>query len=480
MGLCAALALCACTPDEVTAMEEGVPVIGITVEIPGPAMTRGEIGVTPASNEDEYKLHKLKLWVFNNSDHSIVAYLDLPEEELPQAGSVGMFSVPVSREFVDSRPQVDVFALANEDSIELGLLDRFTGWNTLHDLVFGGSSFSVDPLVRIPSAEAGLPMSAMQLGVRVTGENPYFSIETLKLSRMVSKMRFVFCRMEDDDVAVKSVTVNGQFIPITEHVFSLGGLDIVSADGYVVDPFSVPGPSSICPNQTPEKLIYAGQDAITYENLIDDAVSSGILSDAGNVYLRESDKAITGYVNYTVGGQEHTRYFTNSAPGDFARNHSWILYGYFLSGRNMQLSVSVLPWDYNKYSISFREGLQTTQFTVDRSTVEEIEIETDHFDEHLLSGVTAKGAFHITTPEGGKLYIEPTGDAWAFEVKPDVWDINPSYNEGRVDLSIRRNPDIEGDLSGKSITLSFHVEVGNRIIDADSEILNGKVYRFIL
>ena len=120
------------------------------------------------------------------------------------------------------------------------------------------------------------------------------------------------------------------------------------------------------------------------------------------------------------------------------------------------------------------------QFNVDGSTVEEVEIMKDHFDEHLLNGVTAKGRLNITAPVGGKLYIQPVGDAAAFEVTPDVWYINPKLNGGNVEISIRRNPLAEGNLSGKFITLSFSVEIGDRIIDANSEILNGEVYRFIL
>ena len=455
----------------------------IAIEIPGMKATKGDVGDIPPASEDEYKLHSLKLWVYRNDTHGIIAYLNLAESDFPDPGSIGHYSVPISKTFAaeDPRPCVDVFAVANEAAAGLDGLNRDTSWDVLHELAFGGSAFGTDPLVRTPGADTGLPMSAMSIGMSVYGEKPDFWVEPVQLTRMVSKMRFVFCRMADDDVSISSVTVNGNIIPVTEHVFSMGGgLDIVTADGYVEEPFSVPGPDVIAMNESPEKLIYAGQDALTYETLINDAVSEGLLSDAGCVYLRESDKAISGYVNYTVGGQQKTRFFSNTAPGDFARNHSWLLYGYFISGRSLQLTMNVLPWDYNEYNISFREGLQATQFTLDKSTVEETAMGNDVYDEHLLSGVTAKGSLHITTPVGGKLFIEPVGDAWAFEVTPDVWDINPSYHEGRVDVSIRRNPDVEGDLTGKLITLSFHVEVGDRTIDADSEILNGNIYRFIL
>jgi hypothetical protein len=168
-------------------------------------------------------------------------------------------------------------------------------------------------------------------------------------------------------------------------------------------------------------------------------------------------------------------------PGDFARNHTWTLFGYFLSGRNLQLAVNVLPWDMNIHHVDFSDqSVQATQFVVDDTTADVIESENDHFDVRLRAGVAAKGHLYITTPVSGKLMIQPIGDAGAFIVTPDIADIDPTVSSGRIDVEVRRNPDVEGDQSGKFITLSFSVEAGEREIDANSEILNGKTYRFIL
>ena len=459
----------------------------ISIEMPGPLDIKADVGEIPSAYEAEYKLHSLKIWAFNSEDHTLISYLNLSESQFPAPGRTRNYSVPVLRSFAkaDPRPNVDVFAIANESAIGITTFTQNTSWETLHDAAFGDPYFGIDPLTAAPvSEETGLPMSALGLDMPVLGDDPVLKLNPVKLTRLVSKMRFVFCRMEDeneqDQLAVTGITLNGQQFPVSEHVFTLGKYDIVTADGYVQDPFSIPGPATLASNATPEKLTWAGQDAMSYEALINNAVEAGILSDAGTLYLRESNKLLQGYVTYTVNGGEYTRKFTMAAAGDFARNHSWIMYGYFLSGRNLQLSVNVMPWDYNEYEVNFEDHLQIGRFIMDLTTVEQTIPQKDHFDEHLLSGVTAKGSVNVTAPRGGKLYIEPVGDAWAFEVTPDVCDINPAVNGGNIEISIRRNPLAEGDLTGKSISLSFTVEVGNRVIYADDEVFNGDVYRFIL
>ena len=101
-------------------------------------------------------------------------------------------------------------------------------------------------------------------------------------------------------------------------------------------------------------------------------------------------------------------------------------------------------------------------------------------DAHLIPGSPAKGHLHITTPRGGNLMIQSLGDAYAFQVEPDIATIDPTVNSGRIDILIRRNPDLDEDLTGKYITLSFSVEAaGGRVIDANTEAVD-QVYRFIL
>jgi hypothetical protein len=121
----------------------------------------------------------------------------------------------------------------------------------------------------------------------------------------------------------------------------------------------------------------------------------------------------------------------------------------------------------------------SSPFILDGTSVNLIQTSNDHFDAHLLPGVAAKGHLYITTPVGGRLMIRPVGDASAFQVIPDMALIDPTTDSGRIDITIRRNPDIDEDLTGSYITLSFSVEVGERVIDINSEAVDN-VYRFIL
>ncbi len=75
--------------------------------------------------------------------------------------------------------------------------------------------------------------------------------------------------------------------------------------------------------------------------------------------------------------------------------------------------------------------------------------------------------------------IRPEGDASAFVVTPDLKNIDPTTNGGRIDIHVRKNPAVTSDYTGKSITLSFSVENGERTIDANTEAVD-KVYRFVL
>ena len=169
------------------------------------------------------------------------------------------------------------------------------------------------------------------------------------------------------------------------------------------------------------------------------------------------------------------------APGHFIRNHSWTVYGYFLSGRNLQLGVHVDDWDRSEYSVKFSEqAITVTQkFSVLAQSAELEEIDENVVDAYLLPGTPARGSLIITNPVGGQLFIRPEGDVSAFEVSPSVATINPDLDNGRIDISVKRNPNAVGNVTGKSITLSFTVETGDRETSADSEIID-KQYRFIL
>lgn len=481
--------LSGCSREPVVVVTE--PRLSVTLDIPSAILTRADEGEAPARGR-ENDLHDLRLWVFTSADHAPVGYLEIQEGDFPTNGEARQYAIPVSRSFADERPQVDVFVLANQASVGLSLGGSAT-WQELNGASFGGTYFGPDEPVRDVSATTGLPMSGVLMNASIEGREPELSVPTVKLRRCVSKIRFLFSRTQtlnsDDpdpieDVSVDEIVIGGNRIPLNEYVFAASGSRIAPG-GYTSSEIHLPGRSTIALSEAPEKYSYAYQDAISYENLLDEGVSKDELTEGGSVYLRETDRQLTGSIKYSITKhgvkEQKTKTFSMVAPGHFIRNHSWTVYGYFLSGRNLSLSVHVEDWNKSEYSINFSEEAITVtgKFKVEEQSAELESVEGNAVDVYLLPGTPARGSLIITNPVGGKLFIRPEGDVSAFEVTPTVATINSEVNKGRIDISVKRNPKAVGNVTGKSIKLSFTVENGGRESSADSEIID-KDYLFIL
>ena len=405
------------------------------------------------------------------------------------------------------RPKVDVFVLANRASIvskenDETILTKASTYDQVYNAVFGGDSY-FSPKEPITSVSAdGLPMSGVGKGLTVGGEEPFLKVPTISLGRAVSKLRFIFCQMytensteenaESEEYAIERVVLNKNQIPMYEYVFSSGSARI-QPDNYVSSDMEVFWPTTLelKSSETPEIYSYAGQDGPSYEQLIQDGIKSNHLSHLGTYYLRETDKALRGTVYYSVTKNGETAHrdmdFYMASPGDFARNHVWTVYGYFISNRTLQLGVSALPWDKNDYTIEFSTAsLQVTQkFIVEENSATIVPTDIkDHYNVFLDANRAAKGHLYVTTPQGGKLVIikdGAIGDTDAFTVEPGEALINPSKNGGRIDITIDRNRDYSGNPTGKTITLTFKAFTpdGEREIDGATECVD-QVYHFYL
>ena len=490
-------------------VQEG-PTLEVAIQFPYVSATKGkELPATDLEN----KIHSLAIWVFRSEDHTPVGEpLFLTDEaDFPREGGIGRYKFEVDWNFVNTHPDVDVFVLANAASIRCTLdgtssyeLDGTSSYDDIiaasfgyfneEDDCFGTHSYttSVDP-------DKGLPMSGMKTHVKVYGSAPQMKVDPITLVRAVSRLRMVLCRTATDDIAqedevsVSGITFYKEQIPLREYVFTEGTTGVIPS--YTPDDFSFSGPAEINRNRVPEDLIYVNQDPDAYQQMLDQACAAGTLTDLGYVYLRESDKRIIGRVDYTFNENERYKEFAMSAKGDFARNHTWTLFAYFMSGRNLQVSLVAAPWSKGDYSLDFsNQALNVTKkFRMDERTCDiphnddsSIKYSTDgYIDVNLIPGTIAKGTLTILTPVGGTLMISPQGAASLFSVTEHA-SISPDTHGGEITIEITNNPDPLINISDlpeseRTLTLSFSVMVLGREVNADTEIIdNDYKYRFHL
>lgn len=198
----------------------------------------------------------------------------------------------------------------------------------------------------------------------------------VQLERAVSKIRFVFAAPSGmTGMSVTGIEVNGGLIPKQTYLFpreeSTTKFELPTNDAdatYDAKTISVTVPTTIPativdPNYlrstcgsdstyTIGNTTYKVPNAMTaqeYDEFLTAAVSaSPALASETYVYLRESDKPITGKIYYKLSADQTTpSVATFTMEGltntNFHRNHSWIVYAYF-QGDGLYIRPVVLPW----------------------------------------------------------------------------------------------------------------------------------------
>ena len=370
------LAIAGCRRDHLIYPDEDRGNLTVRVFIPEAVLTKAETGDEEAVNNERI-VSSLQIWVYRHGGtdaSALVGYRMLDGDALAatglNAGHETRFTIPVDQTFVDTKPRVDVYALVNGESTGF-TIDKFAhaagDWSKLNpsdfqDFVFTGDYFGVSTLTSSVPAQ-GLPMSGMAMDQEVTGDFPVLSISTITLTRVVSKVRFVFCQMTEngvpvDEFNITGISLSGQ-IGQNEKLFTELDYDSTGyADLSKTYPADGPLPVSPAYNPAPGDYLYKpGMTAQQYDDLIRSGVSSGVLTQWGLAYLRESDKKLTGTINYTVGtgGSMRTKeaVFTMDAAGDFYRNHSWTIFAYFIGGR-LVVQPTVFPWIAGNDRLAFK------------------------------------------------------------------------------------------------------------------------------
>lgn len=346
-----ALMLMACSSSgevEKTPQEEEPTMLSFYVYAPEhPIVTRGNAGESDAS-DDEARVDSLQIWVFEHEyddlseNGKLVAYYETTSTDNLNNAQGDVYQVPVSRSFADRRPRVDVLVLANVTTDTHGKkYDKNTSREELQKAVLDNNHFGTDALKNSVPPD-GLPMSGVLLNQPVTGEKPvlrigtdYSEMATVRLVRMVSKLRFVFSSLTGSNVQITGITIDAGLMASEEFLFLNGpytGRNTRVSQYLNYDAILLAQSVGVFGTTNPLDFIFIEgvESPQEYEERINTAVAENKATSIGPYYLHESDKKLKGLVKYKVGGgDEKTAEFKMAEAGDFSRNHTWLIYAYY-------------------------------------------------------------------------------------------------------------------------------------------------------
>jgi hypothetical protein len=333
------------------------------------APTRADVGdVDPIDNTiNEGTIKSLQLWVYESETGNYVGYFSTDDVAALNEGQGTTYQIPVKDEFAAAKPSVNVYVMANVTSANCGVgtLNKETTRAQLLDgaKITGGLSghFGLEQNTRSVPTD-GLPFAGMLTGQPVVGDAPTLrvgtlsAVSTVQLTRAVSKLRFVFAKTTGEaKVSITSIKINDEMIPEVEYLFDKPEFVTISYNTEAKELLSTTI-SDIAQTADPTQFIYTNQTAQAYENLINGAASKATpeVTVEGPIYLRESDKLLTGTITYTIGEgnpEPQTVNFAMQQAGDFSRNHTWIVYAYYAGSGNLQVqSLYVKDWSTKEFN----------------------------------------------------------------------------------------------------------------------------------
>ena len=339
------------------------PVLKIYLFAPeSPIVTRASNGYVDAY-EDEKQIRSIDVWVFeHDSPEKKVSYIHLGDLSFTGQREISM---EISDDFANmpKKPNVDIYVVANKESCGLTGLDENTTLAQLKDQCIGSSYFGTTlPVSTVP--DQGLPRSGLLENQIISGIPPVYTAKAnnVKLVRAVSKVRFILSKSNSDPPVISNLSINldANMLPKEEYVFLEGIYPTnkchvkTGENAYeevAANLVSGVGIDNIYGCDNPASYAYTTQTGQEYENLINNGLldpdgegeQHPALSQVGLFYLHESDKQLTGKINYTLGTEPNATQksvpFSMGAAGDFTRNHTWIVYGYFLGSGQLKLNV---------------------------------------------------------------------------------------------------------------------------------------------
>ncbi len=360
------LAVACSSSDDTEGTEKKQAMLTVYVYSPEhPLLIRSDVGNVNASAA-ESKITRLQIWIFENGTGKQVAYLDTQETSLLSVGEGAVYRIPVSDEFAQSKPNVDFYVMANIPTEGYASDSKLDGNSTREQVrtakIPEGRFGLLSPTKVVP--DEGLPMTGSLTDQPVIGDAPVLRIGTLtniatvQLTRAVSKVRFIFANTKSTSdtpappLQIKGITMDADKIPQQEYLIARTS----STLAYYTDDEKPLFPAAketeyvtAAETEDPTRFIFGGQEAQKYEDLLDEYInkSPAELTQIGPYYLKESDRQLSGKISYQIGStSKEPMAFRMEHEGDFRRNHTWIVYAYYVGGNYLQLSaIYVKDWN---------------------------------------------------------------------------------------------------------------------------------------
>ncbi len=327
---------------------------------------RATVGNVDVSDAAEGEIRSLKLWIYETESGKFVGYLSTEEVSSLNKGEGITYQIPVTDEFASSKPDVDVYVQANVTAENCGvgtLNEETTRAALLTNAKITTDHFGLGSLqTTVP--EQGMPMAGKLTMQPVVGDAPALrvgdmdGVSTVALTRAVSKLRFVFAKTTGQPtVSITSIKMNAEMIPDEEYLFTTPQAMTYNENAGELLPSTI---SDIAETADPTDYIYFNQEAQAYENMINEAANKQEpekpeVTVRGPIYLRESDKQLSGTITYKIGNSEpQTADFLMQQAGDFSRNHTWIVYAYYAGSGKLQVqTVYVKNWEIKTMNYEF-------------------------------------------------------------------------------------------------------------------------------
>ena len=317
------------------------------------AQTRADEGQVDAITT-EGTINSLQIWIYESETGNYVGYFSTNEVTALNEGQGTTYQIPVTDEFAASKPNVNVYVMANVTSANCGigtLNKETTRAALLEGAIIANGKFGLEQNTRSVPTD-GLPFAGKLTGQPVVGDAPTLrvgtlnAVSTVQLTRAVSKLRFVFSKTTGQPtVKITSIKMNASMIPDVEYLFQTPASMNYNTEAkeLLLDDID-----DVAKTADPTNFLYLGQEAQEYENLINAAASKETpeVTVYGPIYLRESDKQLAGTITYKIGEADpQTVPFAMQQAGDFSRNHTWIVYAYYAGNGNLQVqSLYVKDW----------------------------------------------------------------------------------------------------------------------------------------